>query len=334
MHFDTTWYLAAYPDVKSVYESGGIPDVREHYLIHGWREGRLPRADYVQPWPIDLSRPTPLPDILIANHQLVRFATTQAVAETLHDLHLFRRYDEKLTENLHDQFTVPRDAVFEEYCSFNGNLENIGAFSYSENDFLQMQMGRFCSIGRDLEILGERHPMEWVTTSPITYCFTPEFNKPQFLVAHRDQFGGKYRPMELPPPRSLPVIEHDVWIGAHVQLARGIRIGTGSVIAAGSVVTKNVAPYTVVGGNPARVIRRRFDPALCDRLLASQWWTYHPEILWQFGFSDPERFLEQFEAAKADNAIAPASYRTYSWLDLADALLAWHTKTALGRPTQ
>ena len=69
-------------------------------------------------------------------------------------------------------------------------------------------------------------------------------------------------------------IGHDVWVGANSCIMGGITIGTGAIIGAGSLVTKDVAPYTIVGGVPAKVIRTRFSNAAVEKLLASQWWNW------------------------------------------------------------
>ena len=74
-------------------------------------------------------------------------------------------------------------------------------------------------------------------------------------------------------------IKHDVWIGENVTIMSGITIGIGSVIATNSVVTKDVEPYSIVGGNPAKFIRKRFDDETIDFLLKSNWWDIDPEIL-------------------------------------------------------
>jgi len=99
------------------------------------------------------------------------------------------------------------------------------------------------------------------------------------------------------------VIGHDVWIGRDAALLSGVTIGTGAVVGAFSLVTRDVRPYAIVGGNPAREIRRRFDDEDCDLLLASRWWEWPPERiraaaadLWS---TDVRGFLERWRPAPA-----------------------------------
>ncbi|WP_281040324.1 MULTISPECIES: CatB-related O-acetyltransferase [unclassified Mesorhizobium] len=73
------------------------------------------------------------------------------------------------------------------------------------------------------------------------------------------------------------VVGHDVWIGARAIIMSGVTIGNGAVIGAGSVVTKDVPPYAIVAGSPARIIRYRFSPDVVDRIQASEWWTWSDE---------------------------------------------------------
>jgi acetyltransferase-like isoleucine patch superfamily enzyme len=144
----------------------------------------------------------------------------------------------------------------------------LGAYSYINmgGAIGNARIGRYCSIGPNCSIGLDRHPLEWVSTSPFPYSnrgAAPEWQP----FKSRFQFEGFPQPI---------TIGHDVWIGTRVVVANNgpITIGTGSVIASGSVVTRDVPPYAVVVGAPATVIRYRFDEALRDALLASEWWEY------------------------------------------------------------
>lgn len=95
-------------------------------------------------------------------------------------------------------------------------------------------------------------------------------------------FGGKWRDISTPHIDELPhkgdtVIGNDVWIGHKAVIMPGVMIGDGSIVAAWSVVTKSFPPYSVIGGNPARLIRKRFDDELIDLLLKLRWWDKRPE---------------------------------------------------------
>lgn len=160
-----------------------------------------------------------------------------------------------------------------------------GRHSYCGYDcvFLNTSIGSFCSISDNVVIGGSNHPMHFVSTSPV-------------FLSHRDSVKAKFSKFEyLDLPRTS--IGNDVWIGHSAFVRAGVNIGHGAVVAMGSVVTKDVPPYTIVGGNPARILRLRFSEDICDRLLLTQWWDFPDEDLckWAGLFDSPEMFLNAWE---------------------------------------
>lgn len=91
------------------------------------------------------------------------------------------------------------------------------------------------------------------------------------------------------------VIGNDVWIGAKAIITRGVTIGDGAVIGAGAVVTKDVEPYTIVGGNPAKPIRKRFSDDIIERLIKVQWWDYGPDILTGLDITKVDLCIDELE---------------------------------------
>jgi acetyltransferase-like isoleucine patch superfamily enzyme len=124
-----------------------------------------------------------------------------------------------------------------------------------------LKVWKFCSIGRGATvILGGEHHTDWVSTYPF-----PAF--PQHFPEAKDITGYAFTKGDV-------VIGNDVWVGLNVLINSGVTVGDGAVLGAGCVVTKDVDPYTVVAGNPARVIRKRFDPEIVEYLLRAQWWDW------------------------------------------------------------
>lgn len=227
----------------------------------------------------------------------IRLRATQRVLDALASLKVFFGHGRKADDGA--VITLPSQGRLEPYACFpvGWSLCQMGAFSYSESPLPPlMRVGRYCSIARNVEVFDVRHPIEWATSSSITYDVGGARGYPSFTAAHADFMTGAFEPVMPPdllgPP---PVIEHDVWIGAHVQLARGITIGTGACIGAGAVVTRDVPPYAIVGGVPAKVLRMRFPEPVIERLLAARWWEYDVSILQSQAYLDPERFLDEVE---------------------------------------
>jgi acetyltransferase-like isoleucine patch superfamily enzyme len=136
-------------------------------------------------------------------------------------------------------------------------VENIRALFWQEG--VKLEIGSFCSIANNITImLGGNHNTHWGTTYPFGHIFTDTFNK----------FDGKGHPAT----KGDVVIGNDVWIGNDVTIMSGVTVGDGAVLANGAHVVKDVEPYTIVGGNPARVIKKRFDDETIDALLRLKWW--------------------------------------------------------------
>lgn len=191
----------------------------------------------------------------------------------------------------------PLKVRIEPYTMFitAGPLWSMGAFSYSQSSLPpETEAGRYCSISNAVTAFNSEHPVNWVSVSPFSY--DPDV-APIFREALEDSpAGARYRPRRYDDRRRAPLrIGNDVWIGQHVQLKKGITIGNGAVIAAGAVVTRDVEPYAIVGGVPARLIRTRFDAATVERLERVRWWQYN---FTEFSGLDPARvgaFLDGLE---------------------------------------
>ncbi|MBP7253406.1 MAG: CatB-related O-acetyltransferase [Alphaproteobacteria bacterium] len=206
------------------------------------------------------------------------------------------------------------DVVVEPYAYLCHNaVISIRSFSYTPPQMDPgVKVGRYCSIAAGLRVLQHRHPIEWLTTSPFSYHTGDIYN-----AAYQAFRLGTAPPHDYSQGLApAPEITNDVWIGQDVLMARNITIGTGAVIAAGSVVTKSVAPYMIVGGNPARVIRPRFAEKLIERLLKSEWWEYDVGIFQHGDYRDPEKFLDAFTKLQEAKVIKPykPAVTTYSTL--------------------
>lgn len=137
----------------------------------------------------------------------------------------------------------------------------VGMYSYGCFDHTRFppgtSFGRYCSVAPNAVVLGRNHGTQFLSTHPYLYNHT-------LGVVCKDKI--QY---------SSCTIEDDVWIGHSAIIAPSVRtIGRGSIIGAGAVVTKDIKPYSIVGGNPARLIRMRFSPETIKEIERSQWWTW------------------------------------------------------------
>ncbi len=147
------------------------------------------------------------------------------------------------------------------------SIKSVGDFTYghehitifSWNEGYNVYIGKFCSIANNCKIyVGGNHRSDWITTYPFGHVHTNIFNT----------FSGS----GIPSSKGDVIIGNDVWIGANTTIMSGITIGDGAVIANNSHVVKDVDPYTIVGGNPAKYIKQRFSDNQIQKLLIMKWW--------------------------------------------------------------
>lgn len=146
----------------------------------------------------------------------------------------------------------------------------VGAYTYIApgTDITHARIGKFCSIAADASIGLALHPLNFMSTSPV--FFSPRNATGHSWVKGENEFFEEFKET---------VIGNDVWIGARAMILGGVHVGDGAVIAAGAVVTKDVPPYAIVGGVPAKIIKYRFNDDVIRRLLELKWWDKSPEEL-------------------------------------------------------
>lgn len=182
---------------------------------------------------------------------------------------------------------VDKTARFDVMSSITSS--EFGKYSYAgaNTTVSNTKVGNFTSISAGCSIGGGAHPIDWVSTSP---AFTRFKSILGFRFADNDFV-----------PHKQTVIGNDVWIGANCMVKSGVTIHDGAVIGMGSVVTKDVGPYEIWAGNPARMIRRRHPEDLSSRLQATDWYHWDDEKIKKYAglFDEPEKFLKALEEEKA-----------------------------------
>jgi chloramphenicol O-acetyltransferase type B len=148
----------------------------------------------------------------------------------------------------------------------------VGRHTYGQNritvrhwgEDATLTIGNFCSIAEDVTVfLGGNHRVDWVTTFPF----------PEFTYRWKAARGVEGHPAT----KGDVTIGNDVWLGSGSTIMSGVTIGDGAVIGARSMVTRDVEPYAIVAGNPARMIRPRFSPGVVEQLLRIAWWNWSDE---------------------------------------------------------
>lgn len=175
----------------------------------------------------------------------------------------------------------------------------IGAFTYFNRDVVVRyvkKIGRFCAIGPDVLMGLPEHDIDSISGNIIFPSWDSDWSNAfstyvkdnyaieQIRIKQRENLGIRKRFIE---------IGNDVWIGARAIISRGVKIGDGAVVAAGAVVTKNVEPYSIVGGVPAKLIRYRFEKKVIKELGELKWWEYGPDIFKNIDISDIEESIKK-----------------------------------------
>jgi len=164
-----------------------------------------------------------------------------------------------------------------------GKYIGVAYFSY----LADLETGSYSTFGSRISIGAFSHPTDGLTIHEVGYRNT---------IASYGETVYKNDAEDYLLSRSVKtIIGNDVWVGDNSVVIKGINIGDGAVVAAGSVVTKDVAPYSIVAGNPARLIRKRFNDNVIERLLRSKWWEYSMEELKGVPFDDVDKSLEILE---------------------------------------
>lgn len=166
-----------------------------------------------------------------------------------------------LAENNYNNYIV-------KYCT---NKMEIGDFTYgipmvrSWREDEHLKMGKFCSIADNVKIfLGGEHKSDWISTYPFNVFLTRDF----------PEINGH------PATKGEVIIGNDVWLGSGCTIMSGVTIGDGAIIGANSLITKDVPPYAIVGGNPGKIIKYRFDDEMIKRLLEIKWWDWDYENIY------------------------------------------------------
>jgi len=186
-------------------------------------------------------------------------------------------------------FCVLQEAIVDKTAAICSGVRfyrgKLGKYSYiGNNSFVSdTDIGSFTSISTDCYIGGTSHPTDWVSTSPVFHkwenIMKKNFARHEFEIFKRTTIGN------------------DVWIGNRVMIKAGVKISDGAVVGMGSIVTKDIGPYEIWAGNPARLIRKRFDDETIDALEKMKWWEWDDNKIEKYAekFTVPSELIEAWK---------------------------------------
>lgn len=171
------------------------------------------------------------------------------------------------------------NVLFKNASLYNSTIDDY-TFIQKESTICNTDIGKFCSIAQRVSIGLGQHPTSYVSSHPSFYSSSQPLAK---TFCSSDIYN----------PFKRTFIGNDVWIGQNAIVLDGVTIGSGSIIGAGAVVTKDIPEYAIVVGIPAKIKRYRFDLEICSKLLEIKWWNLSEGQLSEFCnyFSNPELFL-------------------------------------------
>ncbi|KLO22763.1 CatB-related O-acetyltransferase [Marinitoga sp. 1155] len=174
----------------------------------------------------------------------------------------------KIKSFINPKTKIGKDIYIGRNCVFFKYLNSIGDYTFINDDVrieFTKYIGKFCSISHHVLIGLGKHPIQFLSTNSIFYSKKKGYIKEDIYDTLKES--------------GLTKIGNDVWIGAGSLIMSGITIGDGAIIAAGSVVTRDIPPYAIVGGVPAKILKYRFEKDIIDELVESKWWNVDIDIL-------------------------------------------------------
>lgn len=190
-----------------------------------------------------------------------------------------------------------RNSIVHEKAKLEGGTQfinsSIGKYSFCGYNckIINAKIGAFCSIASNVKIGLAGHPINWVSTSCAFYKGRDSIKKDLASLEYQERYSTS--------------IGNDVWIAEGVYIKPGLSISDGAIIGMGSVLTKDVGPYEIWAGNPAKLIKKRFDEELINDLLQIQWWKFKESELKKYShlFNNPRLLIKELYKKDSEKII-------------------------------